>query len=77
MSTASDMITTIDTAISSIVTKQASSWTFEGVTYQAQDLDKLRALRDYYANIYAGELSAATTKRPRFGITQLGAGDGR
>ena len=78
MSTASDMITTIDAAISAIATKQASSWTLEGVTYTAHDLDKLVRVREHYAQIYAGEIAAASkTPKPRWGITKLSAGDGR
>jgi hypothetical protein len=76
MSAASIAVAAIDTAILSIVSKQVSSWSLDGVVYTAQDLDKLREMRDYYAQIYAGELSTAS-KVPRFGITQLGSGNGQ
>ena len=70
------MVTTIDTAISAIVTKKASSWTIDGVTYTALDLDELRELRNYYDGIVGTE-NATTNSTAPFGITNLKAGSGK
>ena len=76
MSTASDMVTTIDTAISAIVTKQAESYEIEGIRYTVLDLDKLRNMRVYYQGIATGE-TAATAGNPRFQINPLKSGDAK
>ena len=76
MSTSTAMITTIDTAISAIVTKKAESWEIDGVQYTALDLAKLRQLRDFYSQIAATETATANSAAP-FGITNLSAGSGK
>lgn len=76
MTTASTMLTTIDTAISAIVTKKAASWTIDGVTYTALDIDKLQQLRSFYAEIVGTETATANSSAP-FGITGLSAGSGK
>ena len=76
MSAASDMMTTIDTAIASIVAKEAASIQVDGATYTALDLDKLRLLRKHYAEI-VGRETAAAASRPPFGVNTLVTGSGR
>jgi len=76
MSTASDMVTTIDTAISAIVTKKTDSYEIDGVKYTALNIDKLRQLREYYAGIVGSEDAIANSTAP-FGITGLKAGSGK
>ena len=76
MSTASEMVDTLDTAISAIVGRQAASYTIDGVTYTAHDLDKLRALRRMYAGEEAIE-NADTNDTFPFLIHKLEAGDGK
>lgn len=76
MSTASEMVTTIDTAISAIVTKKAASYEIEGITYNVLNLDDLRELRKYYQGIAAGE-TAASAGSPRFTINPLKSGDAK
>lgn len=76
MSTASVMVTTIDTAISDIVTKKVANVTVDGVDYSMLNLNDLRELRKYYAEIAAGESSAAATRAP-FGVSTLYKGSGK
>lgn len=76
MSTASDMVTTIDTAISAIATKKAESYEVAGIRYSVLDLDKLREMRTYYQNISAAE-TASSSGNPRFQINPLKSGDGK
>lgn len=76
MSTASDMVTTIDTAISAIVTKKAESYEVAGIRYTVLNLDDLKELRAYYEGIASGETAAASAN-PRFQINPLKAGDAK
>jgi len=69
------MLTTIDTAISAIVTGQAESVSVAGDSYTSLDLDKLKNLRSHYASIVAQENVSENT--PMFGITGLQAGSGK
>lgn len=76
MSTASDMVTTIDTAISNIVSGEAASVTVDGESYSTLNLDQLIKVRDHYQAIVAGE-TATTNCEAMFGITGLSAGAGK
>ena len=76
MSTASVMVTTIDTAISAIVTRKISSTTIDGIDYSMLNLNELRELRKYYAEIANGETQAAAGNSP-FGISNLSMGSGK
>jgi len=76
MSTASQMITTIDTAIASIVSKEAQQIVVDGETYDALDISKLYKLRASYEAIVGVENAAANNTVP-FGITGLAAGNAR
>ena len=70
------MVTAIDTAILAITQKKAASWTIDGVTYTAIDVDKLQGLRAYYDNL-AGQDNATSNSTAPFGITGLKAGSGK
>ncbi len=76
MSTASDMVTKIDTAISEIVEKKAESYEIDGIRYTVLDLDKLGKMRSHYQGIAAGE-TAAASGNPRFRINPLKSGDAK
>jgi hypothetical protein len=76
MSTATEMITTIDTAISAIVSKKVSSYEIDGVKYSVLNLDELRELRKEYSAIVGSE-DAVTNGTAPFGITGLKTGSGK
>ena len=54
MTTASDIITAIDTAILSLVENEFEEVQVNGRRYKYTDLDKLKNIRTYYARIYRG-----------------------
>jgi len=76
MSTASAMITTIDTAISAIVTGQVDSINVDGESFNALNLDSLRRLRKDYEAIVATE-NSVTNGTMLFGNSGLSAGSGK